>query len=383
MAGEGAPACSVWIASALISRFAVTAVVAVNTAGIALRRGIRRRHVSSVSYNNDGTSLDFTAPSQLVGNVITSYNYEDSVDGGTTVERETSTTVFAGEYGNTATSSPYVDGYGVDDCPVGTTCSYRIQAVFDGGATSSDWSSWVAETSFGSAPTLNSVTYNNDGTLLNFTAPTLSSGLTITSYNYEDSVDGGTTVERGTSTTVFASEFGNTATSSPYIDGYGVDDCPIGTTCSYRIQAVVGSGSFMSPWSSWVIETPFGSAPTLNSVTYNNDGTLLNFTAPTLSSGLTITSYNYEDSVDGGTTVERGTSTTVFASEFGNTATSSPYIDGYGVTDCPVGTTCSYRIQAVVGSGSFMSPWSSWSLRRRSGQRRPSIASPTTMTERC
>ena len=49
--------------------------------------------------------------------------------------------------------------------------------------------------------------------------------------------------------------------------------------------------------------TPFGSAPALTSVTYSNNGTTLAFNPPTLSSGLTVTSYDYEVSLDAGSTV--------------------------------------------------------------------------------
>ena len=319
--------------------------------------------LTSVNYSNDGTALDFTPPTQLVGTMITSYDYEVSRDGGATVYRgPTNTSVWTGSYGNTLTGSPFVDGYGVGDCPDGTTCAYQIRAVFDDGVTQSPWSPWVTETSFGTAPTLTSVNYSNDGTALYFTPPTLSSGLTITSYDYEVSRDGGATVYRGpTNTSVWTGSYGNTLTGSPFVDGYGVGDCPDGTTCTYRIRAEVGSDSFQSPWSPWVTETSFGTAPTLTSVNYSNDGTALYFTPPTLSSGLTITSYDYEVSRDGGATVYRGpTNTSVWTGSYGNTLTGSPFVDGYGVGDCPDGTTCTYRIRAEVGSDTFQSPWSPW-----------------------
>ena len=106
--------------------------------------------------------------------------------------------------------------------------------------------------------------------------------------------------------------------------------------------------------------TPFGTAPTLTSVNYSNDGTALYFTPPTLSSGLTITSYDYEVSHDGGATVYGGpTNTAVWNGDFGNTATGSPYSTGTSST-VPAATTCSYRIRAEVGSDYFQSPWSPW-----------------------
>src|ERR1019366_6370167 len=153
------------------------------------------------------------------------------------------------------------------------------------------WSGWVAISPWGSAPTLNAVSYSNDGTALTFTAPTLLSDQTVTSYDYEISTDSGTTVDAGPySTNSWVGYYGNaSATSSPYIDPNGVSVCPYGTTCSYRIRAEIGADSFQTPWSGWVAISPWGSAPTLNAVSYSNDGTALTFTAPTLLSDQTVT----------------------------------------------------------------------------------------------
>ena len=87
-----------------------------------------------------------------------------------------------------------------------------------------------------------------------FTAPTVIAGTTITSYDYEISTDGGTSVYDGPiSTTEFPTEYGNTgATSSPYTDPYALNYCTGTTTCSYRIRAEVGASAFQSPWSDWV-----------------------------------------------------------------------------------------------------------------------------------
>ena len=150
------------------------------------------------------------------------------------------------------------------------------------------------------------------------------------------------------STTSYGSEsYNNGPTSSPFIDPNGSSICPEGTSCSYAIQAVVGTST--SLWSSWVAVT-FGGAPTLQSATYNNSGIALSFVAPTLSAGQTITSYNYEISLDGGTTVSDSFSTTSYGSEsYNNGPTSSPFIDPNGPGICPEGTSCSYAIQAVVG----------------------------------
>ena len=43
-------------------------------------------------------------------------------------------------------------------------------------------------------------------------------------------------------------------------------------------------------------------------------------------------------------------STNRYAGELGNPATSSPYVDPNGATDCQEGTGCSYRIRARWGA---------------------------------
>ena len=170
----------------------------------------------------------------------------------------------------------------------------------------------MAISPWGSPPTLDSATYSNDGTALTFTAPSLLSDQTVTSYDYEISTDGGATADDGTgeamySTLNYVGDYGNTSpTSSPYIDPYGVDYCPYGTACSYRIRAEIGSDTFQTPWSAWVAISPWGSPPTLDSATYSDDGTALTFTAPSLLSDQTVTSYDYEISTDGGATADYG-----------------------------------------------------------------------------
>ena len=189
----------------------------------------------------------------------------------------------AGDYGNTATSSPYLDPNGTTYCPDGTTCSYRIRAEFDSGAWMTPWSGWVTEGSFGTAPALNSVSYSDDGSVFYFTAPTLSSGLTVTSYDYEISTDGGTSTmggsyAEGNTGNSFYDPMNRPGTTEipprrvPYLDPNGTTYCPDGTTCSYRIRAKVGDDNYQTAWSGWVTEGSFGAAPALNSVSYSDDG---------------------------------------------------------------------------------------------------------------
>jgi hypothetical protein len=125
----------------------------------------------------------------------------------------------------------------------------------------------------------------------------------------------------------------------------------------------MGNGEYLSAWSPWVTESPFGGAPTLNAVNYNDNGASLSFSPPSnLSAGLTVTSYYYEISTDAGTTVEYGPiSTYNYANAYGNSGpTSSPYTDPSETSVCQSTTTCSYRIQADINNGVYLSAWSPW-----------------------
>ena len=72
-------------------------------------------------------------------------------------------------------------------------------------------------------------------------------------------------------------------------------------------------------------------APTLTSVNYVATGISLSFTAPTVSAGSTISSYDYQISTDGGATV----------AFVGNTSTTaSPFIDPNGPSYCEPPVAC-------------------------------------------
>ena len=278
--------------------------------------------LDSAGYVDDGVSLSFTAPSVGTGATITSYDYEISTDGGFTIAGGPFNTVdWVGDYGNTsATASPYTDPNGPGVCGQNTACSYQIRADLSDG-TQTPWSDWVTVAPSLTAPTLDSVT--DDGVSLSFTAPSVPTGATITSYDYEISTDGGTTIAGGPfNTGEFVGSYGNTsATASPFADPYGPSVCGQNTTCSYRIRAEIGGDTWQTPWSSWV--TVALSSMTLDSAGYDDDGVSLSFTAPSVPTGETITSYDYEISTDGGNHHRRRPVTTP-ASSSGPTATPAP-----------------------------------------------------------
>ena len=320
--------------------------------------------ITSASYVDAGVSLTFTAPTVAAGSTITSYDFQASTDGGTTVVGTGNTASYVGSYGNTtATSSPQTDPNAAAWCGQNTTCSYRIRAEIDSGASQSSWSTWVTVDPPFTAPALNSATYVDSGVSLAFTAPSVPTGSTITSYDYQASTDGGATVAGTGNTASYVGSYGNTtATSSPQTDPNAAAWCGQNTTCSYRIRAEIGGSTWQTPWSSWVTVAPAFVAPALNSATYVDSGVSLAFTAPSLPTGSTITSYDFQASTDGGTTVVGTGNTASYVGSYGNTtATSSPQTDPNAAAWCGQNTTCSYRIRAEIGAGdTWQIPWSSW-----------------------
>src|SRR5207244_1691051 len=104
---------------------------------------------------------------------------------------------------------------------------------------------------------------------------------------------------------------------------------------------------------------PF-TAPSLNAAVSVDDGVALSFMAPSVPAGATITSYDWAISTDGSTDASGPISSVGYVGLYGNTtATSSPQTDPNGPAYCGAGP-CWYRIRAVIGDGTWQSPWSSW-----------------------
>ena len=261
---------------------------------------------------------------------------------------------YRGVYGNTsATASPYTDPLGPSVCGQNSTCPYQIRADLSDG-TQTPWSDWVTVAPSLTAPTLGSAGYADNGVSLSFIAPSVPTGATITSYDYEISTNGGTSIAAGPyNTGSYVGVYGNTsATASPYTDPLGPSVCGQNTTCSYQIRAEIGAGdTWQTPWSGWVTVAPSFTAPALGGAGYVDDGVSLSFTAPSVPTGATITSYDYEISTDGGTSIAAGPyNTGSYVGVYGNTsATASPYTDPLGPSVCGQNTTCSYQIRAEIG----------------------------------
>jgi uncharacterized protein YfiM (DUF2279 family) len=176
--------------------------------------------INTAAFRDGGVGLYFTGPSRPSGATIRDYEYDVSLDGGGSVWD----TRRAG-----ATSSPFVA-----ECPFGSTCTYRIRAVFDGGESAS--SSWKTMT-IPSGPSINGVTSAGPRSVsISFSASAGPAGATVRDYEYDVSLDGGTSVWDTRRTG---------STSSP-----SLAECPSGATCTYRMRAVYDGGESLS--SAWV-----------------------------------------------------------------------------------------------------------------------------------
>ena len=348
------------------------------------------------AYVDGGTSLSFTPPSLPAGLAVTSYDFEVSTDGGATLVDGASlglacwsdsvfSTACLDDPGTAAAlADPYLDTFAADYCPQTAPCSYRIRAETTDEEWQTAWSGWVQVGPPLAAPTLTSAAYVDSGVSLTFTPPSLSAGLTITSYDLEVSTDGGTTLVDGTgagepcwSDSVFSTaclDGGGSAgaVADPYLDAFASSYCPQTASCSYRIRAETGDQEWQTPWSGWVQVGPGLTGPSLDSADYVDGGVSLSFTPPDLSAGLTITSYDLEVSTDGGTTLVDGAglglacwSDSVFSTAClddpgSAAAVADPYLDTFAADYCPQTAPCSYRIRAEAGGGEWLTPWSAW-----------------------
>jgi hypothetical protein len=97
---------------------------------------------------------------------------------------------------------------------------------------------------------------------------------------------------------------------------------------------------------------PSATVLSLDSVTPVDGGVALAFTAPSVPTGSTITSYDFEISTDGGATVAAGPYNTAnyVGSPYDNTtAVDDPFTDPIGSGVCGLNNACSYQIRAEIG----------------------------------
>ena len=258
--------------------------------------------------------LNWTAPTDTSGLPITGYSVQlTSPDAPGVVIPEST--------GSTATT--YTDTI----CPVPDTCNYQVQAIT--AATNGPFSNSasVSPVPVPSQPLKLTAARNTSGAVvLNWTAPTDTSGLPITGYSVQLTSPDAPGV-------VIPESTGSTATT--YTDTI----CPVPDTCNYQVQAITAAtnGPFSNDAS--VSPVPVPSQPLKLTAARNTSGAVvLNWTAPTDTSGLPITGYSVQLTSPDAPGV-------VIPESTGSTTTT------YTDTICPVSDTCNYQVQAITAAG--------------------------------
>ena len=229
--------------------------------------------ITSATPLDASTQIAFTAGTD---NGAPATNYEYSIDGG-------SATAIG------QTTSPFT----ITGLLNGTLYAIKLRAV-TASLGSSSYSSEVSVTPLAvpSAPTVDSITANSNGSVTVAFTPGAANGSVITDYKYK--IDSGSLVSVG-------------STSSPFTISSGLS---LGTNHAIIILAVNSAGDGAASSATSVIPATAPSAPTItDDTTGDNNSAIIHFTAGA-SNGRDITNYKY--SVGGATAVELGNTTTPF-----------------------------------------------------------------------
>ena len=229
--------------------------------------------ITSATPLDASTQIAFTAGTD---NGAPATNYEYSIDGGS-----------ATAIGQTI--SPFT----ITGLSNGTSYDIKLRAV-TASLGSSSYSSEVSVTPLAvpSAPTIDSITANSNGSVSVAFTPGAANGSAITDYKYK--IDSGSLVSVG-------------STSSPFTISSGLS---LGTNHAIIILAVNSAGDGAASSATSVIPATAPSAPTItDDTTGDNNSAIIHFTAGA-SNGRDITNYKY--SVGGATAVELGNTTTPF-----------------------------------------------------------------------
>jgi titin len=283
--------------------------------------------ITSVQVGVGSASVSFT-PGSSGGSTITGYRY--SINGGSS-------------WTSISTTSP-TQLTGLSNA---TAYSFELEAVNGSG------DSQPATTSFTtpaapSAPTITSITPQNQALDVNFTVPA-TGGSAITDYDW--STDGGSTwYSEGTFGTLCQSNGGSSESCEiSALSSNGSTPLTNGTSYSVELRAVnaVGNGTA----SSLVAATPYTTpgAPTITTgaggMIPANQSLTVSFSAPASTGGSAITSYQY--STDAGATWQSRTD--------GQSATSTTMtitaLSSDGVTALTDGTTYDVEIRAGNAAG--------------------------------
>ena len=210
-------------------------------------------------------TLNWTAPANDGGEMITRYEYEQ--DG-------------SGTWTSTGSTAPT---YTVRNLTNGQPYTFKVRAVNSmGESDASAESPSVTPAREPDAPTGLGATADDERVTLNWTAPASNGGAPITDYEYEQNGSGAWTSTGGTAT------------------DYTVRNLTNGQPYTFKVRAVnrVGAGA-ASAASPSVMPAREPNAPTGLSATADDQQVTLNWTAPASNGGATILRYEYEQDFSG------------------------------------------------------------------------------------
>jgi predicted phage tail protein len=254
----------------------------------------------SVAGTPSGAIVAFAPPSANGGAVITNYAYSATIEDGIEIWQARTPA---------ATTSPFT----IPDLLSGVKYFIKIRAINSYGS-GTESTTLALTPGAPTAPTITGVIGSDEELIINFTPPDNDGGLEVTDYLY--SLDSGATY---TSAAV---------TTSPI----SVKNLMNGTSYGVRLRALNSVGK--SAPSAVVIATPTNlpSAPTITTVSPNEDSFLVFFTPPSNSAGSAIVDYKY--SLDGKTFTSADTA-----------------ISPISITNLAIGDTYSISIRATNHSG--------------------------------
>jgi large repetitive protein len=268
---------------------------------------------TGLSANNSGNGsvlLNWSAPTNLNGLPIGGYLIEYRITGTTTWTLQTA---------NTGTTGTF---YNVTGLNSGTSYEFQVATVNANGTGAFTAIATLVASGSAGAPTITTITSQSQGAIINWTAPTVGTGVTISGYN----------VDYGTDGTNWTNVSNNLNALTYTITGALTN----GTSYLVRVAAIVGGNAGQYAVKA-VTPTAAPGVPVVAAPTVGSGTVLLTWTAPSATGGAPITNYRI--------TISPAPSGVTSPVEVGSSATSYQFS---GLTN---GTTYSFTVAAFNSSG--------------------------------
>ncbi|MBV5279940.1 MAG: fibronectin type III domain-containing protein, partial [Actinobacteria bacterium] len=166
----------------------------------------------------------------------------------------------------------------------GVPITFRVTAIGAGSVAGQSRTVTVTPSGLAGAPTgLSANNSGNGSVLLNWSAPTNLNGLPIGGYLIEYRITG---------TTTWTLQTANTGTTGTF---YNVTGLNSGTSYEFQVATVNANGTGAFTAIATLVASGSAGAPTITTITSQSQGAIINWTAPTVGTGVTISGYNVDD----------------------------------------------------------------------------------------